>query len=470
MATSLIQNALQVNFDSVLSFPDEVMVQMFKYLESKRVRGFLGCPSVLYEDDLVVFFAHSLVREKEVISCVQGKFVGIVEEQFAGAFGLPTEELTSMYEVPKDLIYDARSVFSTSGEQINWRKILFDILKDMVTPSSKQAKGFAAQICVLLKGAPNLTLGEAKTFPPLKILIVKTVGTYIAKNKSITSEEVKDEPPVEKIVKKAAAKRRSAPAAEPIVKRKCTTCSTTPSTKNKLVLHESDEEEIVEQGTDKKRTDVEQPIEEETVEEIVAKVIAKTAEIDMEEKRTIETAVEETAAQYIFERSVLPFPLPSALSPTEIVLLIKNWNHTFTAHMANQIKRHNFSSLTYENFPGGITDSACKNQLVVVSVQYGPFNPYIPIRSTTIGKSRVAIDPIAVRTSWRSNSDIASVTRSTIGYETPSSAYTRRPDEISADGFSSSSWPEQIPATQSGGGGGLFREEGGGDFSSRFRV
>ncbi|KZV46988.1 hypothetical protein F511_15785 [Dorcoceras hygrometricum] len=62
----------------------------------------------------------------------------------------------------------------------------------------------------------------------------------------------------------------------------------------------------------------------------------------------------------------------------------------------------------------GITDSACKNQLVVVSVQYGPFNPYIPIRSTTIGKSRVAVDPIAMHTSWRSNSDIASVT--SIGY------------------------------------------------------
>ncbi|KZT76850.1 hypothetical protein F511_46124 [Dorcoceras hygrometricum] len=52
--------------------------------------------------------------------------------------------------------------------------------------------------------------------------------------------------------------------------------------------------------------------------------------------------------------------------------------------------------------PLGITDSACKNQSIVVSVQYGPFNPYIPIRSTTIGKSRVAIDPIAMHTSWRS--------------------------------------------------------------------
>ncbi|KZV57159.1 hypothetical protein F511_36288 [Dorcoceras hygrometricum] len=37
----------------------------------------------------------------------------------------------------------------------------------------------------------------------------------------------------------------------------------------------------------------------------------------------------------------------------------------------------------------GITDSACKNKLVMVSVQYGPFNTNIPIRSTIIGKSRV---------------------------------------------------------------------------------
>ncbi|KZV38419.1 hypothetical protein F511_41091 [Dorcoceras hygrometricum] len=48
-------------------------------------------------------------------------------------------------------------------------------------------------------------------------------------------------------------------------------------------------------------------------------------------------------------------------------------------------------------------------------IMYGPFNPYIPIRSTTIGKSRVAKDPIAMHTSWRSNSDIASV-KDSIGY------------------------------------------------------
>ncbi|KZV30978.1 hypothetical protein F511_21953 [Dorcoceras hygrometricum] len=49
-----------------------------------------------------------------------------------------------------------------------------------------------------------------------------------------------------------------------------------------------------------------------------------------------------------------------------------------------------------------------------IRARYGPFNPYIPIRSTTIGKSRVAKDPIALHTSCRSNSDITSVT--SIGY------------------------------------------------------
>ncbi|KZV26226.1 hypothetical protein F511_44077 [Dorcoceras hygrometricum] len=68
---------------------------------------------------------------------------------------------------------------------------------------------------------------------------------------------------------------------------------------------------------------------------------------------------------------------------------------------------------TSHHDPLGITDSACKNQLVVVRVQYGPFNTYIPIRSTTIGESRVARDPITMHTSWRLNSDIASVTRQT---------------------------------------------------------
>ncbi|KZV35662.1 hypothetical protein F511_15117 [Dorcoceras hygrometricum] len=99
----------------------------------------------------------------------------------------------------------------------------------------------------------------------------------------------------------------------------------------------------------------------------------------------------------------------------------KNWAGTFSGEVGCGGGRR--TAAARKKIGGGvclgfwdescITDSACKNQSVVVSVQYGPFNPYIPIRSTTIGKSRVARDPIAMHTSWRSNSDIASVTRDT---------------------------------------------------------
>ncbi|KZV46963.1 hypothetical protein F511_23565 [Dorcoceras hygrometricum] len=88
------------------------------------------------------------------------------------------------------------------------------------------------------------------------------------------------------------------------------------------------------------------------------------------------------------------------------------WLRNHNSGLAHRIMVKRLATSHHD--PLGINDSACKNQLVVVSVQYGPFNPYIPIRSTTIDKSRVAIDPIAMHTSWRSNSDIASVT--SIGY------------------------------------------------------
>ncbi|KZV33392.1 cleavage stimulation factor subunit 2-like [Dorcoceras hygrometricum] len=93
-------------------------------------------------------------------------------------------------------------------------------------------------------------------------------------------------------------------------------------------------------------------------------------------------------------------------------------NHNFGLAQRIMVKRLE----TSPHDPLGITDSACKNQLVVVSVQYGPFNPYILIRSTTIGKSRVARDPITMHTSWRSNSDITSVTRNETLIRPPAAA------------------------------------------------
>ncbi|KZV44643.1 F-box protein [Dorcoceras hygrometricum] len=88
-------------------------------------------------------------------------------------------------------------------------------------------------------------------------------------------------------------------------------------------------------------------------------------------------------------------------------------NHNFGLTHRIMVKRLATSS----HDPIGITDSAYKNQLVMVSVQYGPFNTYIPIRSTTIGTSRVARDLITMHTSRRSNSDIACVTRVSMTFQ-----------------------------------------------------
>ncbi|KZV15662.1 P-ATPase family transporter: calcium ion [Dorcoceras hygrometricum] len=206
MASAFITNALQVNFDSVLGISDnDEMVNMFKALESTGLRDFLGCPSILYEQKLEQFFDTALVQN---------------------------EGLTDLSEVPNNLVFQARNLFSKSsvpvqfsckkrlmkyefrllndilaksitvkagsfdavtherflmmtaihfGIKVNCSKILFEVLKEMVDRTTKRAKGFAAQICALLKNDPAVTLGEAKTFPPLKIISAKTESEPLSK-------------------------------------------------------------------------------------------------------------------------------------------------------------------------------------------------------------------------------------------------------------------------------------------------
>ncbi|KZV21940.1 hypothetical protein F511_09813 [Dorcoceras hygrometricum] len=265
MASSFIANALQVNFESVLGISDnEGMVQMFRGLEATGLRGFLGCPSVLYEQKLEPFFDTAFVQDGDVVCAVSGKFVAISEDRFAGVFNLPTDGLTDLSEVPNDLVLQARTLFSKLSMRVqfsckkrlmkyefrllndilakyitvkagsfdvvtherflmmmaihfwikvNWRKILFEVLKEMADRTTKRAKGFAAQICVLLKGDLAVTLGEAKTFPPLKIISTNMVNTYVATNKTIDARGESDEPDVAKlaIVKnKSVSKKKSA--------------------------------------------------------------------------------------------------------------------------------------------------------------------------------------------------------------------------------------------------------------------
>ncbi|KZV25099.1 hypothetical protein F511_03397 [Dorcoceras hygrometricum] len=212
-----------------------------------------------------------------VVSTIRGTTVEISESLFATAFDLPTEGLTDLSDVPKNLVFDARSLFSKSKEQVsisclkkelkiqyrllhdtlaktlfvkagsfdavtrdrflsmtaitfdvkvNWSNLLFGVLQAMVTPGSRQAKGFAIQIGVLLQNVQGLVLGESKGFPKSRILDAKTVHRFVHINEKVGLDESAASPRVKRTpVKKAVFKKRPALGVEdaPVVKKKRTT-------------------------------------------------------------------------------------------------------------------------------------------------------------------------------------------------------------------------------------------------------
>ncbi|KZV34516.1 mucin-2-like [Dorcoceras hygrometricum] len=261
MASSLFSNTIHVCFDSVLEMDNAGMVAMFRTLASSGLQEFLGCPSVIFETTLVEFFHNASVRDGLVVSTVHGQKVEILEEMFASTIKLPTEGLIDLHEVPQDAVLKARHDFSYDvkagsfdavtherffmmtaifgGIKVNWSRLLFTFFKDMVTPGSRQGRGYGIQTCILLKNVPNLELGESKDFSPLKILTPKTIGRYIAINDKIAVEDVEDVSMVKKTpVKRTVSKKRPdvAAAAELVVKKKRTSKGKSDSSKDNMEI------------------------------------------------------------------------------------------------------------------------------------------------------------------------------------------------------------------------------------------
>ncbi|KZV30752.1 hypothetical protein F511_03730 [Dorcoceras hygrometricum] len=245
MASSSFTNAYLVDFESVLNIADnEGMQNMFKALESIGLRGFLGCKSVLYEPELEQFFDTALIQGGDITGAISGKYFSIYPSRFAGVFDLSTEGLSDFSDVPKNLVYDVRKLFSKSREpvvphgkkkllkyeyrllndilaksitvkagsfdavtnerfqmmtaihfvlKVNWSKVLFGVLEEMVDRTVKKAKGYGAQISVLLNRDPVITMGEATPFPSSKILSPMIVLTYITTNQTADTRGQYDE-------------------------------------------------------------------------------------------------------------------------------------------------------------------------------------------------------------------------------------------------------------------------------------
>ncbi|KZV24179.1 patatin-like protein 2 [Dorcoceras hygrometricum] len=230
---------------------------------------------------------------------------------FAAAFELPTEGLVDLTDVPKNFVFDARSLFSDSKEQvsmsclkkamkfqyrllhdilaktiyvkagsfdsvtrdrfllmtaitfdvkINWSSLLFGVFKEMVTPGSRQAKGYAIQICVLLRNVPGLELGESKAFPVPRVLNEKTVRRYVSIKERIGVEEVTDAPRAKKTpVKKTVPKKRQATGdagVGQVVKKKRTTKGKPVSAKRISVEKQVDDCSTVEPPVEERATGV----------------------------------------------------------------------------------------------------------------------------------------------------------------------------------------------------------------------
>ncbi|KZV49628.1 hypothetical protein F511_08949 [Dorcoceras hygrometricum] len=140
----------------------------------------------------------------------------------------------------------------------------------MADRTIKRAKGFAAQTCVLLKGDPAVTLGEAKTFLPLKILSAKTGNTYVATNKTIDARGDADEPDVAKVAiikKKVVSKKRLAVASD------------APDTIAPSSAVPAETESAMENVAEEQRVDT-------PVDEIIAQIISATTDMETDERES----------------------------------------------------------------------------------------------------------------------------------------------------------------------------------------
>ncbi|KZV41698.1 hypothetical protein F511_09432 [Dorcoceras hygrometricum] len=116
MASALYSNMVHIDFASVLDIEIPGIVSVLHALTAFGLKGFLGCPAVVYESELVEFVKNGLVRDDLVVSTVNGVPIEISEQLLADTFELPVDGLSELSEMPKDKIYDARSIVSLSGE------------------------------------------------------------------------------------------------------------------------------------------------------------------------------------------------------------------------------------------------------------------------------------------------------------------------------------------------------------------
>ncbi|KZV45152.1 hypothetical protein F511_27747 [Dorcoceras hygrometricum] len=104
-------NAMQVDFASVLTMEHTGMAKMFKSLEDTGLKGFLEASGLVYEDDVVEFFANAKVVMGTIISFVINRKLALTKDVLAKTFGLPTEGMASFLDIPSKTMTEMQMKF-----------------------------------------------------------------------------------------------------------------------------------------------------------------------------------------------------------------------------------------------------------------------------------------------------------------------------------------------------------------------
>ncbi|KZV55729.1 hypothetical protein F511_12564 [Dorcoceras hygrometricum] len=196
MASSLFVNAMQVNFEFVLTMEHCGMAKVFKSLEVSGLKGFLEASDSVYESAVIEFFTNAKVIAGKIVSLVGTQKMALTKDQYTEDFGIPSEGLTSFLNIPKETVAEMRHQFSGPDETFRApnkkmeMKIEFRLLHDVVAKAlcakaESFDQGFAIQISVLLRNIVKENIGESVKLHPQKVLTSKSVRTYIKKNLEI---------------------------------------------------------------------------------------------------------------------------------------------------------------------------------------------------------------------------------------------------------------------------------------------
>ncbi|KZV58703.1 hypothetical protein F511_40861 [Dorcoceras hygrometricum] len=219
------------SFDTVTCEKFEFMVAIS--LEDTGLKGFLEASDLVYEGAVIELITNTKVITGTIVSSMGNRKIALTKDVFTEVFRLPTEGLTDLTDIPKEIVAEMRSLLSGSDEplftpskkkgmnmeirflhdivakalctkagsfdmvtnekfnfmiaitarlKVNWSQILFQVLLSMLNKPKRKSQGFVVHVSVLLERMVKSDLGDSIKLHPQKVLTNKSVLTYIKKN------------------------------------------------------------------------------------------------------------------------------------------------------------------------------------------------------------------------------------------------------------------------------------------------